>query len=93
MVLFSIIDGVLKQINFKYVEGIKRSIVEERKDPKTNNKAFVVFLEGVNFHEVFNFSDFIDVSRIESNDIGSILHIYGVSFIFNMYSNFILILD
>lgn len=39
----------------------------------------MIVLEGVNFPEVFKYSDLIDVNRIESNDIGSFLKIYGVS--------------
>ena len=74
------IDSILKQITFKYVEGIKNSHVDEREDKITKKKINVILLEGVNFYEIFNYSDFINVNKIESNDIGTILRIYGVCF-------------
>lgn len=63
--------------------GIKKAHVEEKTDKHTNNKTNIIFLEGVNFPFIFNFSDMIDINRIESNDIGSIMKIYGVRYLIN----------
>ena len=39
---------------------------------------YQLFLEGVNFPSVFHQSEKIDINKIQSNDIGSILKIYGI---------------
>jgi DNA-directed RNA polymerase I subunit RPA1 len=79
LLLKNIIDQVFKQINFKSVDRIKRCHVT--KDDKTGNIS--IQLEGSNFKEVFKYFEHIDINKIYTNDIGSVLRIYGVNFILN----------
>ena len=37
-------------------------------------------LQGVNFYEVFKLSHLVEINKLESNDIGAFLRIYGVIF-------------
>jgi hypothetical protein len=68
---------VLKNIKFKTVSGIKKCHVLDKS--KGNNLEFVIQLEGINFPEVFKYGESIDLNRIDTNDIGSYLRIYGVN--------------
>lgn len=91
--MLSIIDDVLKKLTFKSVDNIKKSHIDQRNVPnKKNLKEKIILLEGVNFSEVFKYGDVIDLNRIESNDIGSIMRIYGVSLITNFSNIFKIIL-
>lgn len=77
ILLKNITDEILKTIHLRSIVGIKKSHMDEKKD-KNNQPQRVITLEGVNFDEVFKFGDKINLNKIESNDIGSIMKIYGI---------------
>lgn len=79
ILLKNLLDETLKNITFKSVKSINRCHVIDRKE----NEKFVEYtlqLEGVNFDEVMKYVHHIDINRISTNDLGSILHKYGVYF-------------
>jgi hypothetical protein len=77
ILLKNLLDETLKNITFKSVKNINRCHVIDRKE----NEKFIEYtlqLEGVNFDEVMKYVNHIDINRISTNDLGSILHKYGV---------------
>ena len=52
----------------------------EKTDKQTKKSSgYELQIEGMNFQEVFKYSDEIEINKISLNDIGSILRIYGVN--------------
>ena len=60
------------------MEGIKKCHLIDFLNNKTAQTEISLQCEGVNFTHVFKYEEFIDINKIKTNDIGSILGIYGV---------------
>lgn len=74
----SILDSTLKKINFISVDGIKKCHILTKNNKETGREEFSLQFEGINFFEVFKYDDFVNINKITTNDIGTVLRIYGV---------------
>ena len=72
--LTDLIRDVAESTVIREVRGITRCYQVEAE----GEDGIQVATEGANFSELFEFSDFIDVNRLRSNDISAILRRYGV---------------
>lgn len=67
---------MLKNIKFQSVPGVKKCHILDM--TKKKQAGFVLQLEGINFNEILKYFDLIDINKIDTNDLGSYLRIYGV---------------
>ena len=74
----SILDKTLKKINFISIEDIKKCYILDSKSKDRGLNQYSLQLEGINFFEIFKYEEFIDINKITTNDIGTVLRIYGV---------------
>ena len=76
ILLKNIIDLVTKKLNFKSIKNIKKChVLKKDKDGKNE---YALQLEGFNYEEVKKYSEYFDMNKIDTNDIGGILTIYGI---------------
>ena len=77
ILLKNILDIILKKLNFKSIKNIKKTHILE-KENKKGEKEYILQLEGFNYEEIIKYSNLIYINKIGTNDIGSILKIYGI---------------
>ena len=77
ILLKNILDIILKKLNFKSIKNIKKTHILE-KENKKGEKEYIIQLEGFNYEEIIKYSNLIHINKIGTNDIGSILKIYGI---------------
>lgn len=58
------------------VPGIKKCHILDNK--KGNNIEYILQFEGINFKDIYKYTEYLDLDRIYTNDIGSYLRIYGI---------------
>ena len=76
ILLKNILDSVLKKLNFKSIKDIKGCYIQEKEVNKV--KKYMLELEGFNYNEIKKYDDLININKIETNDIGGILNIFGI---------------
>ena len=74
--MVSVVEKVIGKIVLYECPKIKRGIALSKK--LEGNTQYYVMTEGVNLKKVVEFSDLVDVDTIETNDVYSVLKMYGV---------------
>lgn len=70
------IDELFDSITLKAIKGIKNSLVVDSEEKGV--QTFKVQTEGINLEAVFGLDDLVNVNKVYTNDVGSILNRYGV---------------
>ncbi|KAK8809591.1 hypothetical protein WA158_000534 [Blastocystis sp. Blastoise] len=78
ILMLNLAEEVSEQLTVTSVQGIKNCNYLKPKSDANASDRYVVQCEGINFPVVWQFSEDVDVNHIQSNDIGAILHTYGV---------------
>ncbi|KAI1764352.1 beta and beta-prime subunits of DNA dependent RNA-polymerase [Hypoxylon sp. FL1150] len=83
LLMLSILQNAVKKTLIQQIEGIRSCTFvtdEEVKDERTGKKEkrAVVHTDGVNLRAMQKYGDFINPNRIQTNDIASVLRVYGV---------------
>ena len=73
LLMVNIVEDICKKSIIREVPHIDRCV-----HPQAENGKRVLITEGVNFQAMWDQEDFIDVDKITSNDIASVLKVYGV---------------
>jgi DNA-directed RNA polymerase I subunit RPA1 len=74
--MLSLVQVVLQSVLIRSVKGIEKSFVIERKTKHGPQK--VIQTQGINFEECYKFRNIIELNKIETNDIFTMLKKYGV---------------
>lgn len=73
ILMVNIVEDICRNVVVKEVPRIGRCL-----HPAPENGKRVLTTEGVNFQAIWDQEDFIDINNITSNDIASVLKVYGV---------------
>ena len=73
LLMVNIVEDICKKSIIRQVPHIDRCV-----HPQAENGKRVLVTEGVNFEAMWDQEDFIDVDKITSNDVASVLKVYGV---------------
>jgi DNA-directed RNA polymerase I subunit RPA1 len=74
--MLTLAENLLSKVLVRSVSGIDKCILvipeaKEKKDP-------YLYIQGINFKALYEYSDIIDVNRIQTNDIYKMMKQYGV---------------
>ena len=78
LLLLPILESALHGSVIRSIPGIKSAVCSEEKVPGTETKIPFVDTEGVNIKAMHSFQSIINPHKLETNDIGGMLDIYGV---------------
>lgn len=73
LLMVNIVEDICKKSIIRQVPHIDRCV-----HPQAENGKRVLVTEGVNFQAMWDQEDFINVDKITSNDVASVLKVYGV---------------
>eukprot|EP00941_MAST-03F_sp_MAST-3F-sp1_P002846 g2846.t1 len=76
ILLVSLIEGVLSDIDVRSTPGINNAVVLRRSD--ADGGGYVVQTEGVNLHSAWSIGKSVDLANLNTNDVGAVLRRYGV---------------
>jgi hypothetical protein len=76
VLLKNMLDHTLRSITFKCVKNVNRCFILDKNE--NNETKYMLQLEGINFDEILKYSSLIDINKVYTNDVGRILHKYGV---------------
>ena len=76
LLILSVVEQAQKGVLVRATPSITRCYVTSKK--QRGEDVFVVQTDGVNFQEIWNHGDDVDVNELRSNDIGAMLDTYGV---------------
>ncbi|KAK3191831.1 hypothetical protein K4F52_002257 [Lecanicillium sp. MT-2017a] len=75
VLMLNIVQEAIKKTVVQQISGIGTCTMEKVKEGQDAN---VIHTNGVNLAAMQRYSDFIDPNRIQTNDIGAVLAVYGV---------------
>jgi DNA-directed RNA polymerase I subunit RPA1 len=80
VLMLNIVQDAIKKTVVQQISGIGTCTTEKVKKGQDTNVIYtnVIHTNGVNLTAMQRYSDFIDPNRIETNDIGAVLSVYGV---------------
>lgn len=77
LLMLKLVETAVKKTVIQQIPGVGSCTIEEKKNDD-GTKSSIIHTEGVNLRAMQMYSDFIDPHRITTNDIGSVLEVYGV---------------
>ena len=72
--MVKVVSAVVSDIKLQGLEGIGKVTMKELE----SKKGYEMLTEGINFEEMYNYSDYFDLNRISSNDVNAFSNKYGV---------------
>lgn len=82
LLMLKLVEAAIKKSVIQQIPGVGSCTIEKKKkednDGDDDKPTCIIHTEGVNLRAMQMYSDYIDPHRISTNDIGSVLEIYGV---------------
>ncbi|XP_037531337.1 DNA-directed RNA polymerase I subunit RPA1 [Nematolebias whitei] len=75
--LTSVLSTLAQNAVIMETKGLSRCLLSET-TTKTGDKQTVLNTEGVNMHEIFKYSDILDINRLYSNEVHAMANTYGI---------------
>uniref|UniRef100_A0A1A8FWF2 DNA-directed RNA polymerase I subunit RPA1 n=2 Tax=Nothobranchius korthausae TaxID=1143690 RepID=A0A1A8FWF2_9TELE len=75
--LTSVLSTIAENAVVMETRGLTRCLLSETMT-KSGEKQTVLNTEGINMHEMFKYSDILDVNRLYSNEVHAMAHTYGI---------------
>uniref|UniRef100_A0A1A7WFT6 DNA-directed RNA polymerase subunit n=1 Tax=Iconisemion striatum TaxID=60296 RepID=A0A1A7WFT6_9TELE len=75
--LTSVLSAMAENAVVMETRGLTRCLLSET-TTKSGEKQMVLNTEGINMHEMFKYSDVLDVNRLYSNEVHAMAHTYGI---------------
>ncbi|KAL6915920.1 hypothetical protein ACHAPO_005375 [Fusarium lateritium] len=76
ILMLNLVQDAVKKTVIQEISGVRSCDYHEEK--KDNKMVRVIHTEGVNLRAMQRYSDFIDPTKIQTNDIAAVLEVYGV---------------
>uniref|UniRef100_A0A3Q2W006 DNA-directed RNA polymerase subunit n=1 Tax=Haplochromis burtoni TaxID=8153 RepID=A0A3Q2W006_HAPBU len=75
--LTSVLTSLAQNAVIMETKGLTRCLLSET-TTKTGEKETVLNTEGINMHEIFKYSDILDINRLYSNEVHAMAKTYGI---------------
>ncbi|KAM9375680.1 DNA-directed RNA polymerase I subunit RPA1 [Pholidichthys leucotaenia] len=75
--LASVLSSLAQNAVIMETRGLTRCLLNET-TTETGEKEMVLNTEGINMHEIFKYSDILDINRLYSNEVHAMANTYGI---------------